>query len=114
MPLKDEGKREIQRALAALHAVRCALAVYKTDHDGTFPGELEDLIPRYISHIPEIKLPGHEKTRAVVNSKSTSGEEKHCGDTGNWVYFSAPSSKNYGEVLLDCRHMAGNKKLCEL
>ena len=114
MPIKEEDKRDIQRALAKLQAVRCALAVYKRDHGGSFPEKLESLIPKYLSHIPEIKLPGHEQTKSVVNVDNEMPDDKsRATETGGWAYFASKRARNHGEVMLDCQHVFRYKKLCE-
>jgi len=74
-----EDKRRIMKSLASLYALRSALEIYKQDHDGRFPEALIDLVPRYLSSIPQPDLPGG----------------------GIWKYSGVSGSGDYGKLSVD-------------
>lgn len=115
MSLNEEERKRFQQALARLNAVRSALTVYKSDHNGAFPKKLADLVPKYLSSIPELNLPGHKETAVVINTgqEIARGQEELNNDDGGWKYFSAPGSPDYGKVALNCTHEIRHKKLCD-
>lgn len=115
MSTNEEEKKSFRQALARLNTVRSALTVYKSDHNGAFPEKLGDLVPKYLSSIPELNLPGHEKTAGVINvgQEIVRRQEELINDDGGWRYFSAPDSPDYGKVALDCTHEIRRKKLCD-
>jgi len=113
--LADIARREKEaedraRATAAkqtLQAFRAALQVYYGDKGGVYPKSLELLIPSVIQEIPELYLPGHDRTNkvTVIDSKKYDKDfSKAVTDSGGWLYFSDPGSDNYGLLTLDCSH----------
>lgn len=54
----DEEKQRLMKALGELHAVRSALEVFRLDHEGKSPGNLEELVPMYMAKLPHPKVPG--------------------------------------------------------
>lgn len=111
---RDKGRR-IAAAQEALAAGRGALQRYFADSEGKFPKSPEELSPRYLDAMPEIGLPGHERTRAAVLIDSTKYDKdllKAVGDSGGWLYFTDPKSAYWGMLMLDCSHKdAGGTEL---
>ncbi|MDD5210405.1 MAG: hypothetical protein PHV36_13515 [Elusimicrobiales bacterium] len=114
--LEDIARREKElddreRSAAAkktLQAFRAALQVYYGDKGAVYPKNPGLLVPDIITEVPELHLPGHERTArvTVIDSKKY---DKDLGraveDTGGWLYFSDPGSDNYGLLVLDCSHL---------
>ena len=98
---------EVDLAKTSLGAVRSALQVYYADHEGKFPGTLTELAldGRYLKAIPEVKLPGHPATSAVIYIAAPSVNPKSLTDSGGFAYYNSdkyPDTK--GIVLLNCTH----------
>ncbi len=90
-----------------LRFLRSALQVYYAANNGKYPKTLSDLVPAQIPALPELYLPGHQRTDKViaVNSKKYDKDfSKAVTDSGGWLYFADPSSANYGLLVIDCRH----------
>jgi uncharacterized RDD family membrane protein YckC/type II secretory pathway pseudopilin PulG len=107
--LADEGM-----AKAHLGMVRSALASYNADTKGSYPPDLNSLVPKYI---PQISAPGvaaHpgaagvEVYGAEVCTGSTetarSLDPAKLRDTGKWGYVVAPGAPCAGAVFVDCTH----------
>jgi hypothetical protein len=110
----SKNTKNIRQAIARLNVIRSGLEIYKTDHNGTFPRSLQELVPEYISSIPELYLPGHKTTSAVIDITTADGDlASSIVNSGGWLYFSAPHSPNYGKVVLDCPDIFNDKKLFE-
>lgn len=106
--LEERDKdRRIAAAREALAAGREALQHYFADSEGKFPKLTEELSPRYLDMMPELGLPGHERTRAVLlidSAKHDKDLSKAVGDGGGWLYFTDPKSAYWGMLMLDCSH----------
>lgn len=103
----EEDHRRTLHAVGLLQAFRAALQIYYGEHGGKYPAALSDLIPDYMSGVPTVMLPEHESTAAVTEITSKRYDRnypKAVADTGGWLYFSDPRSRNYGLLLLDCSH----------
>lgn len=46
------------RARARLMVVLCAIARHRLDHAGSLPAKLEDLVPKYLGHVPQDPFTG--------------------------------------------------------
>lgn len=102
-----EDKARTENSLATLRAFRGALQVFYGDNGAKYPKTPAELAPRTILAVPELQLPGHNRTAAitVIDSKKYDKDlSKAVKDTGGWLYFSDPASENYGLLLLDCSH----------
>lgn len=86
-----EDKRRIMKSLASLYALRSALEIYKQDHDGRFPKALIDMVPRYLSSVPQPDLSGG----------------------GAWKYSGVRGTINYGKLSLDSPLKYKDKKLTD-
>ena len=90
----------------ALSSLRTAVAVYYSDNLGNYPADdLSSLLPggKYISGIPEVKLPrtDHPVTAAVAPGTST---DSYITDAGGWAYVNVPSNKGWGRLSVNCVH----------
>lgn len=110
MARRDKDQQYAARADAAkkaLQYLRAALQVYYGDNGGKYPADLAALAPARIPAIPELWLPGHDKTSAVKVIDSKTYDKDLAGavtDSGGWLYFSNPGSTNYGLLVINCRH----------
>lgn len=102
-----EEKARADSAARTLQAFRAALQVAYTEAGGKYPKSPAELAPRVIQAVPEIHLPGHERTARIklVDSKKYDADlSKAVTDSGGWLFFSNPESGNYGLLILDCTH----------
>ena len=102
-----EDKARANSAIKTLQAFRAALQVYYATNGGSYPKTPALLIPSEMQEVPELYLPGHERTVkiTVIDSKKYENDfSKAVTDTGGWLYFSNPASVNYGLLVLDCSH----------
>ena len=77
---KFAGQRDnakIAATKANLASLRSAVRLWQTDHDGTPPGALSDLVTKYIRAIPE---------EAITPSSTVKGARD---GSGGWVYDAA-------------------------
>lgn len=113
--LADAARREreledAERAAAAkkaLQDLRSALQVYYADNNGKYPADVSELAPQWLPAVPELRLPGHEKTARVTVIDSRKYDKDFSAavtDSGGWLYFSGRDSLNYGLLVIDCRH----------
>lgn len=86
-----EDKGRIMKSLACLYALRSALEMYKQDHNGRFPVAPIDMVPRYLSSVPEPDLPGGV----------------------SWKYFDVRGAVDYGKLSLDSALVYKDKKLSD-
>ena len=88
------------RVKASLSDLRGALAIYYSDHSGTYPSDRgpdtrrlsESLVPHYLKEMPSIKLPH-------FYSKSLATVQDQFDDKGGWMYSAAS-----GFVGVNCTH----------
>lgn len=107
----SKNTKDIRQALARLNVVRCAIEIYKSDHDGESPASLQELVPKYISSIPELFLPGHKNT-SDIRTITKDGELCHVvSNTGGWLYFFTPGCPGHGKVVLDCSDVFNDREL---
>lgn len=102
-----EDKARTENSLATLRGFRGTLQVYYGDNGAKYPKTPAELAPKYVQSMPELYLPGHDRTPGVtvIDSKKFDKDiSKAVKDTGGWLYFSDPASENYGLLLLDCSH----------
>jgi hypothetical protein len=102
-----DEKARTESALQTLQAFRGALQVYYTQTGGKYPKSPAELAPDSISAVPELHLPGHERTAAIKIVDSTKFDKdisKAVTGSGGWLYFSSPDSAYYGLLLLDSAH----------
>jgi len=110
--LEAAEEKQRDKALAAsaklsLASVRSALQIYYGDHNGDFPKTLEALVPDRLKQLPELQVPGHEKTGRVTvldTKRYDSDLGAAITDSGGWLYFSSPDSLNFGMLVIDCSH----------
>lgn len=102
-----EDKARASSAIKTLQAFRAALQVSYATNGGVYPKTPALLIPSEMQEVPELYLPGHERTTkiTVIDSKKHETDfNKAVTDSGGWLYFSNPASVNYGLLVLDCSH----------
>lgn len=103
-----EDKARATAAIKTLQALRAALQVYYATNGGVYPKTPALLIPSEMQEVPELYLPGHERTTKITlidSKKYENSFDKAVTDSGGWLYFSNPASVNYGLLLLDCSHV---------
>jgi TolA-binding protein len=94
---------------ASLAEIRKAIQSFYGDHKGSFPKDLNELVPLYLQALPNLRLPDHELTNTVtlVNSSDyDSNLPLAVTESGGWLYFSSTASVNAGMLLIDCSHAA--------
>lgn len=102
-----EDRRRTEEAVYLLQAFRASLQIHYGEQGGKYPAGLAELAPKYIREIPSLTLPGHGRTAGVTvidSRKYDKDYPKAVTDSGGWLYFSDPKSKNYGLLLIDCSH----------
>ncbi|OGR79707.1 MAG: hypothetical protein A2X32_13585 [Elusimicrobia bacterium GWC2_64_44] len=102
-----DEKARAASAARTLQAFRAALQVAYTEAGGKYPKSPAELAPRVIQAVPELHLPGHERTNKIklVDSRKYDADiSKAVSDSGGWLFFSNPESANYGLLVLDCSH----------
>jgi len=102
-----DEKARADAAARTLQAFRAALQVAYTEAGGKYPKNPAELAPRIIPAVPELHLPGHERTARIklVDSRKYDADiSKAVTDSGGWLFFSNPESANYGLLVLDCSH----------
>jgi len=94
-----------------LGAIRSALQIYYAEMEGSYPGDLDALAPKYISEIPTAKLgPYHGDSSATCLISTAFGyvtclEYVIGAPGGGWEYWQWPSSPQWwGRVGLNCTH----------
>lgn len=102
-----EDKARTENALNMLRAFRSSLQVYYGENGGKYPRNPAELVSKSIIAVPELYLPGHERTdkiKIIDSRKYDKDVSKAVTDSGGWLYFSDTGSVNYGLLLLDCSH----------
>ena len=109
-----KARTELAHAKGNLSSLRSALQVYYGNTEGTFPDKLDVLTERekYISVIPSVTPPGHDKSSSVVkyiSSVRTMAElARLVDDAGGWLYVNDKGSPLWGSVLINCAHSDPN------
>lgn len=110
------AKSKAQNPLAAVSAIRTALQNFYAANEGSFPGELTDMVPEYLPSIPSISITPGIMTRAVAHPKTT--HEDICSNvtgTGGWLYFNNPKDTgNLGNLNIDSVELSPEgRRWCE-
>ena len=74
-----------------LRAIQSGIVLYYQDNNGSFPSSLNDLVPRYLTHIPPVKLgikwEGENlNTWKLDPTQSTEITFQDMDDTTAWIY----------------------------
>ena len=102
---EQELRARIAGAKEALAAARSAIILYYGDLEGKYPASPAALVPSYLPAMPELELPGHEKTAAIaVTDDAGTDLSKAVTDSGGWLYFANPGSRYFGMLILNCSH----------
>lgn len=102
-----DDARRTEAAMKALQDFRSSLQVYYATTGGKYPADPAALAPDALPAIPELYLPGHEKTAKIRIIDSRKYDDDFAGavtDAGGWLYFSGQDSMNYGLLTINCRH----------
>ncbi len=94
-------------AKGGLGSLRAATSIYYGDTEGSYPANLDALVPKHVDAIPAIQVGGHERTKAVRIVTKAGGKSAgpYLKDTGGWVYFQTPGNPDLdGTVVIDCVH----------
>lgn len=113
-----KARTELDHAKGNLRSLRLALQVYYGNTEGTFPDNLAVLTERekYISVIPAVTPPGHEKSskavRYVTGVRAMAELANKVDDAGGWLYVSDKGSSLWGTLMINCNHTApGNHEI---
>lgn len=109
-------KSRLGSAMGSLSYIRSSLQIYYGETEGTFPPDLQTLVPNPAKAIPELDLPGYSKTNKVTLVKSIKGENvsKAVKNTGGWLYIADKTNlKLWGEVRIDSVKIYKGKPLYE-
>ena len=90
-----------------LGAIRSALSIFYGDKEGLYPSDPNtELIPKYMSQIPEIHLEHHQASKTIRIITQFNGKDLKSAveDTGRWTYVGDPASPNFGSIFIDCSH----------
>lgn len=106
---KSINKGREGTVLSNLNAIRSALRIYYADNEGYPTDDLSSLLPKYITKIPEIYLPGtgHPASNSIRVVSSTSD----ISDSGLISYVNDPTSSSFGSVFIDCAHAHSTNKI---
>lgn len=94
-------------AKGRLGSLRAATSIYYGDTEGSYPADLDALVPKHVDAVHEIQVGGHAKTTAVRIVTQAAGKSAgpYIKDTGGWVYFFTPGNPDLdGTVIIDCVH----------
>lgn len=93
--------------MSNLGKLRSSIAVYYADHDGTYPGNLQDaLSPEYLTVIPAVAIPSTSLTSNPGHAESSGvlqGAEGGAGDGGP-VWFYVDQGLSMGRIMVNCSH----------
>ena len=108
-------RAKVGAALGSLSSVRSSLMIYYGDTEGSFPPDLQTLVPKWADAIPEIEIPGYAKTNKVTIVKvlKTMNLRKVIKNTGGWLYIADPKSNRWGDVVIDSIKIYKGKPLYE-
>ena len=104
-----EDERSAKTNLAAL---RSALASYYLDTKGSYPADLNQLVPKYTPEIPNV-FPANPAGSGVeiYGPEVCSGAEllgAKLRDTGKWGYVAAPKAPCDGKIFFDSANTDSN------
>lgn len=92
-----------------LKALRGSINMYTAAHEGKRPTTLYDLVSAgYLTKIPYAHVPGHGSFPGH-SGDNTAGAGSMAGQGGNdakWYYFNVYGESMYGQVVVNCNHMA--------
>jgi len=99
------------RTLANLASMRSAIAMYFTDHEGTYP--LDDLSSltqneRYLRQIPIKDTSPYHPSGNTVTAGNAAAQADSRGD---WFYFNDPLDPQFGRIEVNCIHQDGKGKI---
>ena len=104
------ANRNSRTAINDLGAIRSALSAYFGDTHGSYPKQLSDLTPKYLTKLPPLRerLYGkfiHAETRRTTNFRALQPD-----DQNGWGYINQPQlpdgrpNPQYGSVFINCTH----------
>jgi hypothetical protein len=103
-----EERDKEQRAKTELLRLRSLLIAYYGDTEGVYPATPQELVPKYLTSLPEVELSSHVITNFIeLNADPGSDTKKAVTDAGGWLYFNNPASANFGMLILNCSHRDG-------
>jgi general secretion pathway protein G len=86
-----------------LGSIRSSLSIYYGDMEGQYPGDPASLTiaGKYLSTVPLAKTPNYH---ADSSSLLLGSQAVGWTGVGAWIYDSAPTDQNYGNVFVNCTH----------
>jgi hypothetical protein len=84
-----------------LQIIRSALSIYYGDTEGAYPTDLNQLIPKYLTRIPDALCNG------IVSNRVTNFASVTPNNTGGWGYVNLQGSSQWGSVFLNCFSSTG-------
>jgi uncharacterized RDD family membrane protein YckC len=86
-----------------LRALRSALSAYRDENHGSYPADLQELVPKRLVAVPPARTPPyHPDSRVVHYFKSL--DDNSAADTGGWGYVNNPRDKDFGNLFINCTH----------
>ncbi|MBS2037002.1 hypothetical protein JST97_18575 [bacterium] len=89
-----------------LKSIATGLEMWATDHNGHYPKELKELVPKYIEHVPPCPAAGTD---------TYSSSYREAGSEGFSMYCAGHHHKDFGlrrnEPGLDARHYLGPQSM---
>ena len=86
-----------------LRALRSALSAYRDENSGSYPVDLQELVPKRLVAVPPARTsPYHPDSSSVRYFKSL--DDNSAADTGGWGYVNNTKDKDFGNLFINCTH----------
>lgn len=92
------------RTKGNLGALRSALALYYTETEGIYPQDRLQCLTLNARYLREIPLKYTPPYHPAGNTVGAGGAAAMSDAREDWFYFSLPSDKDYGKVVVNCIH----------
>lgn len=92
--------------LGQLQLVRSWVSLYRDERDGQLPAGLDELVPRYMERLPEVKsIVGDGVILHGPSAEVKTFDSYSPDDRGGWGYVYAAGSPDHGRVFINCTHI---------
>ena len=83
-----------------LGELRSAIQLYYGNNDGYYPTDaLSVIVPKYLSALPVVKLPGYSQDSNTVHAGNSSTA---VDGAGGWAYNNTRDDSQWGELHVNC------------
>lgn len=103
-PGNPHCSNNVAEVVSRLNSLRSALSVYYGDHEGAYPTDLQQLIPKYLPAIPTIQLCDSKKVVHPATNRVENFSSRISNDAGGWGYVNSMASVGWGDVFVNCVH----------